>query len=90
MSRQPKYLHITLVFEDDALNQSSLINIDGSKSVYIDNIPEFVESKIETINGKSRPTRIKRNIFAIVVDYGEEGISLDEFNKSSSSNEKSN
>ncbi|NJO31589.1 MAG: hypothetical protein HC874_31565 [Richelia sp. SL_2_1] len=88
MNKTPKYLHITLVFEDDKLNQSSLINIDGSKSVYIDNIPEFIESKIETINGKAKPTIIKRNIFAIVVDYGEEGISLDDFNKSTSSNKE--
>lgn len=80
--KQPQYVQVSLIFEDDNLNQHSLINIKGAKSIEIQNFPEFKEKMVDTLNGNRFDTsKVVRMIYCIVVNYGDEGIDINELNK---------
>ena len=64
---KPKYLLLQLIFENDNLNQSSMIDLDGMESIHIDQVP-IVESS-EVIGSSSKT--LKQIRYVITVDYGE-------------------
>lgn len=80
--KQPKYIRVSLIFEDDDLNQHSLINIEGAKTIEIQNFPEFRQKTVETLGSDRFDTsRVIRMIYCIVVNYGDEGIDINDLNK---------
>ena len=70
---KPKYLLLRLIFEEDELNQTSTIDLEGMESISIDQVPIIEESPILGSNKK----KIKQLRYVITVDYGQ-GLELDE------------
>lgn len=73
----PKYLLVQLIFEDDNLTQSTMIDLTGAKSISTHNTPVFKEREFEVagLDGLDR-TKLMQNIYSFIIDYGEEGISI--------------
>lgn len=86
-TEKPKYIYLTLMFDDDEKNQHSMINIEGAERVFIDNWPEFKQTLVQTVgsnNGTLDTNKVTRMVYCIVVDYGEEGIDVEKLNASNS------
>lgn len=71
---KPKCLLITLVFDDDNLNQNSVIDLAGMETLNIDQVPIIEEAN--NIIGSNKKL-LKELKFLITVGYGQ-GLELNE------------
>lgn len=76
--KKPQYIKVQLIFDEDALNQTMLIDCRQASKITVENEPIFKRS---VITGDFDYNTILANAYIIIVEYPEGGINVKELQK---------